>query len=88
MRYISNQVQVTAFRIIDVRQSEIGSDGRVKSYDLQLESGAQISVPEEASARHLPPLIGDYLIFGNRNVVIAKDQFEMEYREDENQSTE
>jgi hypothetical protein len=88
MRYISNQVRFQAFRIIDVRQSEIGLDGRVKSHNIQLESDVWIIVPEEASARRIPPLIGDYFISGRPDRVIPKDEFETTCREDENQSTE
>lgn len=88
MRYISNQGPFDAFRIIDVRQNQIGTDWPSKAYDLQLESGDWVTVSEEASARYIPPVIGDYFIYGNHNRVIAKDQFEIDYREDENQVTE
>jgi hypothetical protein len=88
MRYVSNPRPFDAFRITAVRPAQIGQDGRVKSYDIQLKSNVWRTVPEEASARHIPPLIGDYFIVGNPERVIPKDEFEMDYREDENQSAE
>ena len=88
MRFISNQRPFDAFRITAVRPAQIGQDGRVKSYDIQLKSNVWRTAPEEASARHISPLIGDYFICGHPDRVIPKHEFETDYREDENQSTE